>query len=311
MSVKIALVGAVQSTERALQVLARSGNAPAILLTLPPEKSSRHSDYVDLHPLANSLGVPVIDTGDVNDPLILARLAEFDLDVAMVIGWSRLCGPEFVAMPRLGTIGFHPALLPAMRGRAALAWTILLDVRETGATLFWIDDGVDSGPIARQKKIALSGTETLAQLMDLQLEALGSMLEGLIRQLSDGARPAIEQDQSAATYLALRRPEDGEIDWTLPAPEIERLIRAVSRPYPGAFTFLRGQKLTIWSARVASYPQWFALTGQIFTFAGDEPVVRCGKDTDLILVDYELEEVVAAGEKAPSLRGQPRLGRPI
>jgi methionyl-tRNA formyltransferase len=308
-SLKIALVGAVQSTERALQVLARSGSAPALLLTLPPEKSSRHSDYVDLHPLANDLGVSVLDIGDVNHPQILDRLAELDLDVAMVIGWSRLCGREFVALPRLGTIGFHPALLPAMRGRAALAWTILLDVRETGGTLFWIDDGVDSGPIAAQQTIALSGTETLAQLMDRQLEALGSMLEGLVCQLSDGARPAIEQDHSAATYLALRRPEDGEIDWTLSASDIERLIRAVSPPYPGAFTFLRGRKLKIWSARVASYPQWFALTGQIFTFDGEEPVVRCGGGTDLLLVDFELEEPAAAGDKAPSLRGQPRLGR--
>jgi methionyl-tRNA formyltransferase len=309
-TLRIALVGAVQSTERALRTLARSGHPPLLLLTLPPEKSARHSDYVDLHPLAASLGVDVLDVTDVNRPEVLERLKSLDLDVAMVIGWSRICGPEFVAIPRLGTLGFHPTLLPVMRGRAALAWTILLDVRETGSTLFWIDEGVDSGAIAAQQAIALEGSESLGQLMALQLDALEGMLTGLVEQLSRGERPAREQDQARATYLALRRPEDGEIDWMKPASEIERLIRAVSRPYPGAFTFLAGKKLIIWSARLASHPDWIALPGQLFTFDGDSPVVRCGDGADLVLSEFELEEPAAAGDKAPSLKGQPRLGRP-
>jgi methionyl-tRNA formyltransferase len=195
-----------------------------------------------------------------------------------------------------------------MRGRAALGWTILLDVRETGSTLFWIDEGVDSGPIAAQQPILLTGTETLGQLMDLQLDTLESMIPLLIEQLSRGERPARPQDHSRATFLSLRRPEDGQIDWSQSATEIERLIRSVSKPYPGAFTFLRGRKLTIWSARVGSFPQWHAQNGQVFTFEAEAPVVRCGNGTDLVLVDFELEPSSGDGEKAPSLKGQPRLG---
>ena len=309
MSLRIALVGAVQTTERALRTLVRTGNAPALLVTLHPDKNARHSDYVDLAPLAESLGVEVVHVGDVNDPDLLGRLEALELDLAMVIGWSRLCGPEFIATPRLGTLGYHPTLLPAMRGRAALGWTILLDVRETGGTLFWMDDGVDSGDIAAQQPIALTGREALGQLMDLQLDALEAMLPPLMEQLGRGERPAREQDHGQATFLALRRPEDGEIDWSQPAAEIERLVRSMTRPYPGAFTFHRGHKLTIWSAELASYPQWFAQTGQVFTFDRDRPVVRCGGGTDLALVEFELEAGASGGDKARSLRGQPRLGR--
>lgn len=309
MSLRIALVGAVQTTERALTTLARAGCPPVVLITLPPEKNARHSDYVDLAPIAANLGVEVVHAGDVNDPELLARLAGLDLEIAMVIGWSRLCGREFIATPRLGTLGYHPTLLPAMRGRAALGWTIVLDVRETGGTLFWMDEGVDSGDIAAQQVISLTGRETLGELMDLQLDGIEAMLPPLVDQLSRGERPARPQDHADATYLALRRPQDSEIDWSQPAAEIEKLVRSVSRPYPGAFTFHRGQKLTIWSARVVSLPQWFALTGQVFTYDGDAPVVRCGDGTDLALLDFELDADASGGDKRPPLKGQPRLGR--
>jgi methionyl-tRNA formyltransferase len=308
-NVRLALVGAVQSTERALQTLARMANLPLLVLTLPPEKSARHSDYVDLHPLAGTLGVPVIDVTDVNNPEVRERLSGLELDVIMVIGWSRICGPEFVAIPRLGTLGFHPTLLPSMRGRAALAWTILLGLRETGATFFWIDEGVDSGPIAAQRRIPLTGSEALRELMDRQLDALEWMLSDLLKQFSRGERPALQQDESRATFLALRRAEDGEIDWSQPAPAIERLIRAVSKPYPGAFTHLGRRKLTIWSARVASYPEWFALLGQVFVVDRDGPVVRCGDGNALVLLEFDLEELVGGAKPPSAFAGQPRLGR--
>lgn len=306
---RIALVGAVQTTERALKTLAERGHPPLLLITLAPDKSARHSDYVDLAPLAKSLGVEVLHGGDVNHPDVLARLAELELDLAMVIGWSRICGAEFIATPRLGTLGYHPTLLPAMRGRAALGWTILLDVRETGGSLFWMDEGVDTGLIAAQQAFPLTGRETLGALMDLQVDALGTMLATLVEQLANGERPAREQDHSRATFLALRRAEDGEIDWSRPASDIERLVRAVSQPYPGAFTFHRGRKLTIWSAKVVSFAEWFAQTGQVFTFDGKTPIVRCGDGTDLALLEFELDQDTGGSDKPLSLKGQPRLGR--
>lgn len=309
MSLRIGLVGAVWSTEVALRALAAAGHRPVRLFTLPVEKRSRHSDFVDLGGPADELGVPVTRVDDVNRPDVLDELRALALDILLVVGWSRICGPEFRRLARLGTLGYHPTLLPKMRGRAALAWTILLAPERGGATLFWLDEGVDSGPIAAQESFPLDPNVTLPGLIDLHRDALARMIPPLFASLAAGEIPSRVQDHGDATYLAVRRPSHGEIGWSRTAGEIERLVRATSRPYPGAFTLLGGRKLLIWSARVVRRPEWVAQTGQVFTIDDGAPVVRCGGDTDLALLDYELADGEAEGEARKLLARQPVLGR--
>ena len=309
MSLRIAVIGAVGSSEVAVRSLVRCGHPPSVILTLPLEDSKRHSDFVDLEPLAREVGVPVLRVGDVNEPGVVAELARYDLDIVFVVGWSRICGPEVRALGRIGALGYHPTLLPKMRGRAALAWTILLDLQETGGTLFWLDEGVDSGDVAAQARFSLAPRPTLADLLDRQLDALGEMVGELFGKLAAGERPAVPQDHSQATYLAVRRPSHGEIDWNQKAVQIERLIRAVSRPYPGAFTYHKGRKLVIWSAEVVSRPEWFAQPGQIFVRESTVPLVRCGHDTDLALTEYEIMPDSSEATTNQVIVGQPVLGR--
>lgn len=307
MTLRTALVGAVGSTEVALRALAECGHPPVLLFTLPVEKQARHSDFVDLGPIAAELGVPVERVDDVNGPEAVAALRSAEPDLLLVIGWSRLCGAEFRDVARLGTLGYHPTLLPKMRGRAALAWTILLGLERTGGSLFWMDEGVDSGPIAAQEAFDLPPGTDLKQLLDLQLAALGRMIPPLVAKLADGARPAKEQDHSKATYLAIRRPADGEIDWNERAESIERLVRAVTRPFPGAFSRLGEREVAVWSARVVHYPDWHAMAGQVFTYEDGVPVVRCGDGTDLALTDYEFRPAQDGAPVPAAIKGQPRF----
>lgn len=310
MTLRVALVGAVRSTEVALRSLAQCGHAPVLLFTLPVEKQGRHSDFVDLGPLAAELGVPIVRVDDVNGAEAVAALREAAPDLLLVIGWSRLCGAEFREAPRLGTLGYHPTLLPKMRGRAALAWTILLDVKRSGGTLFWMDEGVDSGPIAAQESFDIPPGTTLLGLIELQLSALGGMIPPLFAKLADGTMPSRPQDHGQATYLAIRRPADGGIDWTQDAEEIERLVRAVTRPFPGAFSRLGEREVAVWSARVVRYPQWFASIGQVFAYEDGAPIVRCGGGTDLALTDYEFRPA-HDGDIVPAvIKGQPRFRMP-
>lgn len=310
MSLCVAVLGAVWSTEVALRALAAGGHGPALLITLPVERKSRHSDYVDLGPIADELDVPVLRAADVNSPDVLERLREAAPDVVLVIGWSRLCGEEFRSLTRIGTLGYHPTLLPKLRGRAALAWTILLGLERSGGTIFWMDEGVDAGPVAAQESFDLAADATLAELIELQKAAIRVMVPPLFERLAAGEVPAVPQDHEAATYVAVRRPADGEIDWNCSATQIERLVRAVSRPYPGAFTSLNGRRLVVWAAKVVDYPRWLAQTGQVFTYAEGTPIVRCGGDTDLALTDYELQPDEGGGAAAgAAIKGQPRLGR--
>lgn len=310
MTLRIGLLGAVLSTQTALEALAAAGYAPAVVMSLPLDKRSRHSDFIDLEPVAERLKVPVMRVDDVNSEDVIAKLRELNLDLLLVIGWSRICGRAFRASARLGAIGYHPTLLPKLRGRAALAWTIILQVRRTGGTLFWLADGVDEGDIAVQEAFDLDPAADLPQLIGLHMEALGRMLPPLVRRLARGERPASPQRHQDATYLAIRRPADGEIDWSQGAAEIERLVRATTRPYPGAFTYWRGRRVTIWSAQVVSHPQWTALPGQVFKYVDGVPIVRCGDATDLALTHYEVAPETSPGIEAETrISGQPRLGR--
>lgn len=307
MTLRIALVGAVHSTETALRAVAECGHEPVLLFTLPVQKQGRHSDFVDLGPLAEELGAPVVRIDDVNAPEAVAALRAAAPDILLVIGWSRICGAEFRGVARLGTLGYHPTLLPKMRGRAALAWTILLDLKRSGGTLFWMDEGVDSGEIAAQEAFDIPPGTTLPELIELQLAAQARMMPPLFAKLDAGLRPAEPQDHREATYLAVRRPADGEIDWTRSADEIERLVRAVTRPFPGAFSRLGERDLIVWSARVARYPQWHAMVGQVFTYEDGAPVVRCGGSTDLVLTDYEFRPAHDGDLVPAAIKGQPRF----
>ena len=307
MTLRVVLVGAVWSTEVALRALAKCGHTPVQLFTLPLEKQARHSDFVDLGPLAEELGAPLLRVEDVNGAEALAALRAAKPDVAMVIGWSRICGAEFRAAASLGTLGYHPTLLPEMRGRAALAWTLLLDLKRSGGSLFWMDEGIDSGDIAAQQAFDIPDGTTLGDLIGLQKDALAAMIPPLFDALASGNRPAEPQDHDRATYLAIRRRADGEIDWSRSADEIERLVRAVTRPYPGAFSRLGEREVTIWAARAARYPEWHALTGQVFTYEDGAPVVRCGGGTDLVLADYEIRPADDGDRASAAIKGQPRF----
>ena len=301
------VVGAVKSTEVSILQMIACGVPPQLIITAPIAKSGIHSDYVNLSQIAAENDIPLIELLDVNSQSCIDVVRALKPEYIFVIGWSRLCGPEFRNLAKKGVIGYHPTLLPKLRGRAALAWTIILGETKTGATLFWMDEGMDSGDIAIQHSMELTQREYLGDLMAAQMHLLEGMMIQLISALQSGERPALMQDHSQASYVAIRRPADGLINWEYPANEIVRLVRAVSLPYPGAFSYFGSDTIRVWRAYEVDYPHWNALTGQIFTYENGMPVVRCGDGTSLIIEDYQIEN--AAGEVLleKTLTGQKRM----
>lgn len=297
----IVLVGAVESTAVTLQALMRHGMQPRLVITLPPGLSGQHSDFADIGQEAAAAGIDVLHAADVNAPEVISRLRSLAPDLIFVVGWSRLCKAEFLRLAKIGTIGYHPTLLPALRGRSVLSWTLLLDLETTGGTLFWIDEGTDSGDIAAQRQFAVRPGLYLGELLDQHMQCLAEMLDTLLPRLLKGERPAVAQKHSDASYAAQRKPKDGLIDWNRPAAEIARLVRSVSRPYPGAFSHINGQKLCIWRAEVVDYPNWHAQNGQVFVHDDDRPVVRCGGSSSLRLEEVELD---GGNDASALLKGQ-------
>lgn len=273
----VAFVGAVEGSLAALKALIDAGETPGLVITLPDEVAHRHSDFAHLAPVARAAGSDVLTTSDINCSHVIARLRAFKTDLTLVVGWSQICREAFRSVARIGNVGFHPAPLPRLRGRAVIPWTILIGERETAATLFWLDEGTDSGPILAQEAIAVAQDETARSLYDKQLAALKRLLPDAVKSIRAGDPPRIAQDHRLATYCARRRPEDSAIDWRAPADAVLRLVRAVGEPYGGAFSMCKGVKLIVEAARpFAGSDHYIGLAGQVQAHTEDGFVVRCG-----------------------------------
>lgn len=303
---RIVLIGAVESTRVAFDALVAARFALDLIITLPADRSGIHSDFVNLAPLAQQQGIELIATRNANSDEVVARVRAIAPDFIFVIGWSRLVGGALCACAKGGVLGYHPAPLPKGRGRSALAWTILLGMTETAGSLFWIDEGVDAGPIAAQAAFALPERTDLPGLIELHMQALRPMMDGLLSQLAAGTVPAMVQDDSQATWFAARRPEDGLIDWTEDAAAVDRLVRAVTRPYPGAYTFHAGSRMMIWQGEPVDIRGWHAQVGQVFQIVEDALYVRCGGGSCYRIDEYEI--IGPDGVAMPAIKGQPRFG---
>ncbi|GGE14528.1 methionyl-tRNA formyltransferase [Polymorphobacter glacialis] len=283
------VVGAVESTRVALAALARApGWQVAAVITLPPELASRHSDFVDLAPTAASAGAELIHAADSNAPGITARVAALAPDLAFVIGWSQICRAEFIAAAGGAIIGYHPAPLPRLRGRAVIPWTILQGEAITAGTLFRVDEGLDSGPIIGQRFFHVASDETATTLYAGHMKALAGLMDDALPGLAAGSLPGTPQDERHATWAARRGPRDGRIDWHQPAAVVDRLVRAVTRPYPGAATATTQGPLTVWTTRYwPDGSRHVAAAGQVIERGDDGFAVMCGDGRALFVSGWQ------------------------
>lgn len=273
---RLGFVGAVEGSRDALATLAEHGASVARAWTLPPELGRRHSDYVDLGLLCEGNGIPLARVDNINHDAAIESIEREELDVLLIVGWSQLVGPRLLASTRHGVLGYHPTLLPDGRGRASGAWSILRGLRQTGGTLFFIDEGVDSGDIVAQEPFELAPDATARDFYDASKGALCRMMAWLAAIDRGEELPRRPQNDSAATYTAKRIRADGLIDWTWPAERIWTLIRATSEPMPGAFTYHRGQELIIWSADLVPEANYFGVPGQLLRKEPEGVLVATG-----------------------------------
>ncbi len=204
-------------------------------------------------------------------------------DLIVVIAYGKIIPPEILAIPPYGCLNVHASLLPKYRGAACLNAPILNGDKETGVTIMKIDTGLDTGPILRQAKIQLNGRENLSDVHD-RLSGLGA--EILVPAILDYIQGEIKerpQDEASASYVKIIKKEEGQIDWTKSAGEIERLIRAYN-PWPGSYASIgeTNQILKIIEAEIAEEPADKQQTGQLF-LQDKKLMVKCGQGALLIL----------------------------
>ena len=200
--------------------------------------------------LARRHGLPVVAPENPNAPDFVERLRRAAPEIIFSFYYRRLLSRDLLGIPRRGALNLHGSLLPRYRGRAPVNWVLVNGETETGVTLHYMVERADAGDIVAQKRVAIASDDTALMLYRKLTRAARSLMEETYPLLIAGTAPRIPQDHRMATKFGGRRPEDGKIDWSRPALAIYNLVRAVTHPYPGAFTFYSGEKLFIWQAAV-------------------------------------------------------------
>jgi methionyl-tRNA formyltransferase len=227
--------------------------------------------------VAARLGAVLHETRDINAEDTLAAVRELEPELVFVVGWSQLVRDPFIELANEGVFGMHPTLLPRHRGRAPIPWAILTGLARTGVTLFEIvDTTADSGAIVGQREVEISPDETATTLFARIADAHVELVRALVPQLLARTAPRIPQDPSRASSWPKRSPADGIIDWETRAPYVYDWVRAQTRPYPGAFTFIGDEKVIVWGARPVSLAD-AAPAGTIVEVLDEGPVVACGE----------------------------------
>ena len=250
-SPRIVFVGVHTEAAEPLRHLLSSGEPVVGLVTLAPEHRGGVSGAVDLETLAVAHGVPVRRVKSVNDPATVAWIRELHPDLLLVIGWTQLVRDELLRVPKLAALGFHASLLPKYRGRAPINWALIHGERETGNSLIVLAPGADEGDIVAQRRIPITADDDCGTLYEKVAATEVEMLADLLPRLRSGEPlPRTPQDSSLATVMPKRRPEDGLIDWNRPSARLYDWVRALTHPYPGAYTWFSGSKVLVWKASI-------------------------------------------------------------
>jgi UDP-4-amino-4-deoxy-L-arabinose formyltransferase/UDP-glucuronic acid dehydrogenase (UDP-4-keto-hexauronic acid decarboxylating) len=202
--------------------------------------------------LAAERGIPVYAPDDVNHPLWVDRIAEMKPDVIFSFYYRNLLGEAILNSARIGAFNLHGSLLPAYRGRAPLNWVLVNGETQTGVTLHRMISRADAGAIIAQRAVEIADADDALSLHRKLTESAKHLLEGALPTLKSGTFSETAQDESKASYVGRRTPEDGRLEWEKPAQTLHNLVRAVSDPWPGAFSFVGTHKFIVWKSRVRS-----------------------------------------------------------
>ena len=306
---RIVLAGSVNSSRLTLEALVRHKAHIVGVLGLAPEAAANTSGYVCLADAAERAGLPCVEFSDINHPDIVEQVRDWAPDLLFVVGLSQMVKSPLLELPRQAGVGYHPTRLPAGRGRAPLPW-LTLDAANGAATFFVMTGEADAGGILAQETFDVSPTDYVGDVAKAQFEAIERALEAWIPLLLAGHWNPRPQHDDLATWNGRRAPADGLIDWNRPAGEIHSLIRAVSRPFPGAYSHHHGQKLVVWRAELESELPFRGVTGRILKIDPERGALVQTGDGLLWLV--EVKRIDSDGETtSPRLAVGSRLGMAV
>lgn len=285
---RILFIGSVKLSGYVLQELITMQAGVVGVCTLAESKFN--SDHCDLTTIAYNASIPVRYTPEINEPEVLNWIMSLRPDVIFCFGWSRLIKSPLLNLPRLGVIGFHPAYLPANRGRHPLVWALVLGLEETASTFFFMDQNADSGDILSQKKININLTDNALTLYAKITEAALEQIRDFVPRLIDGNFNRQPQDHRKANMWRKRGLADGRIDWRMAAISIHNLVRGLTRPYIGAHFDYNNQAIKVWRSEIVVDVPLNIEPGKVLQVDTHGVLVKAGIDAILLCeIDPKIE----------------------
>ncbi len=241
---RIILVGQGPFGERVLEAFLHKGEQVAGVFT-PPDKRGD-----GMKGLAEKSGIPFFRPNLMKDPEVYGAYVKLQPELAILAFVTDIIPETLLTVPSLGTICYHPSLLPRHRGASAINWAIIQGDTRTGLTIFWADKGIDTGPILLQKEVEIGPDETTGSVYFNKLFPMGveAMAEAL-KLIKEGRAPKIPQDESKATYEPPCDDRVASVDFGKRAKDIYNLIRGCD-PQPGAYTICKGRRVRLYEAKV-------------------------------------------------------------
>jgi methionyl-tRNA formyltransferase len=248
---RIVLIGQAAFARQVLDGLCERGHDLAAVYC-PPDAPGSKPDPLKERTLER--GISLYQHRTLRAPEVAREFVAHQADLGILAYVTQIVPQPVFDAPRLGSICFHPSLLPGYRGGSAIPWQIIKGETRTGVTVFWVDPGIDTGPILLQKEAAIGPDDTAGSLYYNTLFKLGveTVLESVDR-IAAGTAPRIPQDASKASYDPLCRDEHARVDWSSPAADVYNLIRGCD-PQPGAYVVRGGEKVRLYDARRADMP---------------------------------------------------------
>ncbi len=274
-----------------LEALLKRGD-DVVAVYVAPEKEGQKAD--PLKEAAVAAGLPVYQPSSYKKPEVWEEFKALKPDLQVMAFVTLFVPEEFLNIPTHGSIQYHPSLLPAYRGASAINWPIIKGEKETGLSIFWPDNGLDTGDVLLQKTTPISNSDTLGSVYFNRLFPMGveAMLES-VDLVKAGKAPRIKQDESKATYEGMCKADNAKIDWGKPWEQIDRLIRGCN-PAPGAWTTLNGQAVKILEAK---------------PLPAKDPKGIAGKLGEVVIVESEGFVVVCADGRFHITRVQADAGK--
>lgn len=284
----IVFMGTPDFAVPALNSIAKAGHHISGVVTQPDKPKGRGKEVrpTPVKEFAMELNIPVYQPEKVEDKGFIEQLRKLAPDVIVVIAFGQLLPKEIIDMPKYGCINIHASLLPGYRGAAPIQWVIINGEQRTGVTTMRMDYGLDTGDMLDKVEITIEGKETGGSLHDKLAAAGAALIISTLNDLENGRCKPEKQEDSFSSYAGMLHKGLGDIDFSMDAVKIERLIRGLN-PWPSAYTTLNGKTLKLWEADVIE-KEYEGNNGEIVEITNRYIIVKTKKNA-LGITQLQLE----------------------